>query len=387
LEIAVALQEILSSETDAGGIRHFGDIPDILQLDIPPADCLVPTLGIVRGTVGQYSGEDGDGKTRVLLAMSVAVARGSEFLGMRCQQCPVLYIDLDNPVETVQANLRTILGDQDVPNLKVWGLWNEQEPPHYCDPRLLAICKESRPLLVVDTLRDFHDGDENDSTAMAAVMKYLRRCAAFGAAVIVVHHLARAEGSTGRGSTAIRGKCDLSFVHKLDKKSNLIELRIVKNRRGERRTYTIKPDFEECRFELSESTWLTHRNDELEQLHEIIRQTPGISVNQIVSAAKKSKTHVGNLLDEGTPTWWTCKPGPRKSKHFYSAGALVTGSLLKEREPVDQSENARSGSENQSEPVGTSSDSNAHVVPGTGGNGWELGTSQDPTVSSGGMHL
>jgi hypothetical protein len=39
---------------------------------------------------------------------------------------------------------------------------------------LLALCKETKPLLIIDPFRYFHDADENESTAMAIVMKYLR---------------------------------------------------------------------------------------------------------------------------------------------------------------------------------------------------------------------
>jgi hypothetical protein len=56
--------------------RHFQDIPEIQLLDIPPADYIVPALGIARNTITLWTGEDGSGKTILAYAMSVAVAQG-----------------------------------------------------------------------------------------------------------------------------------------------------------------------------------------------------------------------------------------------------------------------------------------------------------------------
>lgn len=138
--------------------------------------------------------------------------------GMQCQQCPVLYIDLENPAYVAQDRVRAVLGEQSVPQLRVWGTWDALQPPQSGNPQLLAICEETHPLVIVDPFRYFHDGDEDSSTAMAPVMKYLRACAVCGGAVVILHHPAKAEHSKGRGSSAIRAGCDLVFQSVKDKK-------------------------------------------------------------------------------------------------------------------------------------------------------------------------
>src|SRR5207302_9084929 len=100
------------------------------------------------------------------------------------------------------------------------------------------------------------------STAMSGVMQYLRACAAHGASVVILQHPSKAEGSTGRGSSAIRGACDLAFLHTLDKESGLITIKVDKNRLGPSRTITLRADFEEGKFEVSEAPYITRRNDE-----------------------------------------------------------------------------------------------------------------------------
>lgn len=336
--------------------RRLEDIPEIQLLDIPPADYIVPALGIARNTITLWTGEDGSGKTILAQAMSAAVAQGQSFLGMRCQQCPVLYLDLENPGYVVQARIRVLLGERRVPHFRAWGTWNEIQPPQYGNPQLLSICKEKRPLVIVDPLLYFHDHNEDSSTEMAPVMKYLRAIAVCGGAVVILHHPAKSENSKGRGSSAIRAGCDLAFMHSLDKGANVITLKVDKNRHGERREFTINADFDECRFEPTQAAWLKSRNDEIAHLQELISKSPGISSNQLVLTAGGRKRRMLKLLEEGAGTCWIRERGPRNSKLFFPTEGSGSWFPSKEGEPGNQSRNAL-------------------MVPGTSGNQSEPGTS------------
>src|SRR5437763_1835292 len=86
-------------------ITRFSDIPDVLTMDFPPLELIVPALGIARNTLVLWTGADGDGKTFLVQSMSVATARGSEFLRMQCQKTPVLYLDLENPAFLVKDRI------------------------------------------------------------------------------------------------------------------------------------------------------------------------------------------------------------------------------------------------------------------------------------------
>ena len=274
----------------SGKIHGFTDIPDILTLEIPPVEYIVPALGIARNTITLWTGTDGDGKTYLAQSMTAAIASGSEFLGMTCQQAPVLYLDLENPAYTVQGRMQNIAGEGAIlPNLKVWGIWNEQQPPAFGSDLLLSIAKATRPVIVIDPFRYWHNAEENDSTAMSAVMQYCRALARFGCAVILLHHPAKAEGSTGRGSSAIRGACDLAFLHSLDKESGLITLKVDKNRNGESRKITIRADFEAGRFEVTDSPYITRRREELSRIEQVIQAEPGVSQNGIWKATGYSQ--------------------------------------------------------------------------------------------------
>jgi hypothetical protein len=347
--------EELRTNTAAGSIRRFEEVPEIQCIDLPPLEYIVPALGIARNTLTLWSGTDGDGKTALAGAMAVAVALGREFLGLPCQQCPTLYLDHENPGGAIQARIRAMVGEESVAALRIWGKWNSQQPPECGNPLLLAICKETRPLLIIDPFRYFHSAEENDSGEMAAVMKYLRNCAAVGASVVLLHHPARSEGSTGRGSTAIRAACDLAFIHSLDKETGLITLKVDKNRNGERRNFTIRPDFEQCTFELTESAWVQHRSDELTRLRELIAKNPGASTSQLAEEFGGRKTRLLKLLEEGLGTHWARESGSRGAKVYSPLDGTRSLFLPKGREQGN-----RSG--------------DAPAVPGTSGNRWEHGT-------------
>jgi archaellum biogenesis ATPase FlaH len=312
----------------SGRIRCFADIPDLLTMDIPPVEYVVPALGISRNSITLWTGPDGDGKTYLAQTMTAAIARGDEFLGMTCQRTPVLYVDLENAAHTVQARFQAIT-EECISNMRIWGIWNEQQPPQAGSELLLTIAKETMPVIVIDPFRYFHNAEENDSTAMAGVMQYLRACAAYGAAVILLHHPAKSEGSTGRGSSAIRGACDLAFLHSLDRESGLITLRVDKNRNGESRTITIKADFEAARFDVSEAPYITRRKDELSKIEEIIKANPGITQNGIAKASSIRRQRLPRVLEEGCGTLWHVQPGPNRAKLYYPRGTVVPSGSAK----------------------------------------------------------
>lgn len=160
-------------------IRCFADIPDLLSMEVPPVEYVVPALGISRNSITLWTGADGDGKTYLAQAMTAAIAAGGEFLGMSCHKSPVLYLDLENPAHVVKDRFQAIIEEERTrPDFRIWGIWNETQPPQFGNAVLLAIAKETKPVIVIDPFRYFHTAEENDSTAMSAVMQYLRACAA-----------------------------------------------------------------------------------------------------------------------------------------------------------------------------------------------------------------
>ena len=98
-----------------------------------------------------------------------------------------------------------------------------------------------------------------------------------------------------------------------------------KNRHGESRTITIKADFEDGTFQVSEAPYITRRKDELAKIEEAIKAQPGITQNGIAKKCGIRKGRLPRLLEEGRGTLWSVESGANRSKLFYplSGGSLV----------------------------------------------------------------
>ena len=283
-------------------IRKFDQIPDIMTMKIPAIEYLVDGL-IARGTITLWTGSDGTAKSFLVQSMSIAVATGGKFLGRHCQIAPVLYLDYENPSFAVRERLDVMAGGP-VAGLKVWGTWLEQQPPQVGNELLLSIAKETKPLIIVDPFRYAHGAEENDSTEMMAVMQMLRYCAASGGAVVILHHPAKTEGSTGRGSSAIKGAADVAFLQELSDESGLITLKCTKNRFGERMTVTIRPDYDQGRFEVTDSEAFTRRTTEADKLLEIVTANPGLTQNSWWKESGMKKTRFLALVRDNIGRLW-----------------------------------------------------------------------------------
>ncbi len=286
----------------AAKIRGFDQIPDIMTMEIPPICWLVDDM-IARETITLWTGTDGTAKTFLAQRMAIAVALGGEFLGRRCQRNPVLYLDYENPSFAVRERLDLMAGGP-IGGLKVWGTWNEEQPPQIGNELLLTIAKDTKPLVIVDPFRYSHGAEENDSTEMMAVMQHLRYCAAAGGAVVILHHPAKTEGSTGRGSTAIKGAVDVAYLQEMSEETGLITLACTKNRFGERHSVTIRPDYDEGTFTVTDSPQFTKRADDLETLGKIIAETLGLTQNAIYKKSGMKKSRLVALLKAGKDGLW-----------------------------------------------------------------------------------
>jgi hypothetical protein len=297
------------SSNSPAPIRGFDSVPDLLTMQIDPMDYVVQGL-LPRKSLTLWTGIDGTAKTYLAQNLAIAVSTGGKFLGAQCRKLPVLYLDYENPNFVVRSRLE-LMGATRGPNLRIWGTWITEQPPQVGNQLLPAIAKAVEPLMIFDPFRYAHGAEENDATAMMQVMKDLRGYVSAGATVVILHHPAKVEGSTGRGSSAIRGAVDLAYMQELSDETGLITLRCVKNRFGERPVLTIRPDFEEGTFELTDSPQFAKMMADVEALAEIIRREPWLAQNQVLERWGGNKNRGIRLLKEYTGSRWEMAPKGR----------------------------------------------------------------------------
>lgn len=261
-------------------IRVLDDVPDIMEVDVRPVDYLVEEL-LPSKSLTLWAGSDGTAKTYLAKKLAVSVALGGHFLNRPCTRSSVLYLDYENPDHEVKRRQETLAGGM-VPGLKTWGTWLDPQPPQIGDSLLLKIAAKARPVMIFDPFRYAHDAEENDASEMMPIMRHLRSYASAGATVIVLHHPAKAEGSTGRGSTVIRGAVDIAYLQEMSD-DGLITLRCVKNRFGGKPSITVRPNFDSGQFDVVDSPAVTDRKREVVALMEAIEATPGVTTNDLIA--------------------------------------------------------------------------------------------------------
>ena len=76
-------------------------------------------------------------------------------------------------------------------------------------------------MIIFDSLRRFHDRDENSATQMSKVLRWLRRLARRGATVVVIHHQDKSKTFNYRGSSDILAGVDVALALSKEKKMSL----------------------------------------------------------------------------------------------------------------------------------------------------------------------
>jgi KaiC/GvpD/RAD55 family RecA-like ATPase len=175
---------------------------------------------IPEGSVNLISAESGTGKTWFAYAMAGAVARGEPFLGLTVKQMPVLYIDGENPLALVKNRLSNLVIPK-IANLGIWGGWAKEPPPGPSEKVVEVFARESRGLIIWDSLIEFHTGEESSATDTRKYMKDFRKLANSGATILLLHHTGKSGTSKRyRGSSDIKAAVDTAYL--LTKGTNIV---------------------------------------------------------------------------------------------------------------------------------------------------------------------
>jgi regulatory protein RepA len=184
----------------------------------PPFDFILPAF--LLGTVGLMIGPGGSGKSMLALQLAHSVATGQSGLGIECGPTParVVILNGEDPAQVIHHRAHAIgtrlsaseriEADE---NLKIYECVGSIK--NIFDEEFLQAtikkCTDAR-LVIIDTLRRFHAGEENDNGQMSALIGRLEMIAKqTGAAVLAIHHVGKqsndpkAPAQSGRGASAL----------------------------------------------------------------------------------------------------------------------------------------------------------------------------------------
>jgi hypothetical protein len=272
--------------------------------DLTPADGIT----VITGDFGSF-------KSYLSYFLADAIAGGSRFVDRPCRQAPVLFLDRENSHSTVYLR-RSLVGNlKDRDNVRILGLFTDPPAPEVNDPKLLPLCDQLKPVIIIDSLTDFHPGlRESDPDDMTECFRQIRNLVISGAAaVIVLHHVPKnGNGKAGHygGSTSIPAAgSNALLVEKKGKNTAIIKG--FKSRDGEDQVIEIKLHFgpREVGYEVIKAG--RDPDEELrDQIEQYVRDNDGCSANDVVSALGKRKAtvlaaieamvRIGRLLRSGT---------------------------------------------------------------------------------------
>ena len=175
--------------------------------NLPPLkEELIP--GVLRvGHKMLLAGPSKAGKSFLLINLCISIAEGITWLGMRCKQGRVLYVNLELDPDSCFHRIAEIYHKLGItPHhpecLQVWNLRGHAVPMNRLAPLLIQRFKEKQyEAVIIDPIYKVITGDENNATEMSVFCSYFDKVAAeMGVAVIYCHH--HSKGAAGKYANA-----------------------------------------------------------------------------------------------------------------------------------------------------------------------------------------
>lgn len=183
------------------------DLRNAFTMQPPPLEYVLP--GMLTGTVGALVAAGGVGKSWIALELAMTVAGGPDLLDVGIDaRGPVLYLAAEDPEIALQHRLFAAGPQLDDAAMQVIAKNLEIIPLMGGSVDLLnpawsnAITRlaEGKRLVVIDTLRRFHTGEENNGSDMARLLGVMEHiCEQTGCAILFLHHTAKAAAMNGGG--------------------------------------------------------------------------------------------------------------------------------------------------------------------------------------------
>ena len=195
---------------------------DQLATEIPRGepDWLWPGY-LARGDITLFTSEWKLGKTTLLAGLLRALDRGEPFLGRACSSTRVLVVSEESRLQWAERGRAIELGE----NIRLMSRPFPYRPTPDQWDELIHFVEELREdcnlgLLVIDTLAAFLPGySEAIPSTLLAMLHPLRRLAARGVAVLILHHPSKkmaGDGYHARGNGVLLGYVDIALeMHRL----------------------------------------------------------------------------------------------------------------------------------------------------------------------------
>ena len=177
------------------------------------------------------------GKTFGLIELAVAIAQGARWIGYRCKQGRVLYLNMELDEASFDDRLKRVyealnLDHPQPENIDIVHLRGKAESLDKLIPQILRTANSKKyTAIILDPTYKLGVGNENDNEQVAKFCNAIDKLANTGASVIYAHH--HSKGQQGAKSSMDRASGSGVFARDADALLDMIELRIPDDRLDE----------------------------------------------------------------------------------------------------------------------------------------------------------
>lgn len=185
-------------EDISDNLPEFENLETLLQNPPQLADELIE--GVLRtGHKMLISGASKTSKSFMLIELAYAIAEGMNWMGKRCKQGKVLYVNLEvdrasciNRISEVYKAFGMSVGNH-ANNIDIWNLRGHATTMERLAPKLIRRCeKQGYIAVIIDPIYKVMNGDENKAGDMAAFCNQFDAIAnALNCSVIYCHHFSK----------------------------------------------------------------------------------------------------------------------------------------------------------------------------------------------------
>lgn len=186
-----------NNEDNLPEIQNFGDVMDDLP-DLAP-ELIQDVLRV--GHKMLISGGSKTGKSMLLIQLAIAIASGGHWLGMKCEQGKVLYVNMEIDPASFDRRIKEACDKRVITkqmlggNLHIWNLRGHSLELGKLVPKLIRRClNEKYSAIIIDPIYKVMMGDENKAGDMALFCNEFDKIAeSLKCSVIYAHHFAKGE--------------------------------------------------------------------------------------------------------------------------------------------------------------------------------------------------
>ena len=219
------IEEITDDLPDSESAADFWE--NMPELSPPLID------GVLRqGHKMLLAGPSKAGKSFSLIELCIAIAEGGEWLGFKCAQGRVLYVNLELDDASCKHRFKDVydalgMTPKNLANIDIWNLRGRSVPMDKLAPPLIRRAKKrGYTAIIIDPIYKVITGDENSADQMAHFCNQFDKvCSEVGCAVIYCHH--HSKGAQGGKRSMDRASGSGVFARDPDALLDMTELELT----------------------------------------------------------------------------------------------------------------------------------------------------------------